>query len=75
MDPGINLIKDFFVNKSERKYANNNNNKDSSLLENKISFITWIQSYSQHFIFFITFERAQLACVVVPVKPFQPNVM
>jgi hypothetical protein len=31
--------------------------------------------YSQHFIFFVTYELSQSARVFVTSKPFQPNVM
>jgi hypothetical protein len=31
--------------------------------------------YSQHFVFLVTYKRAQLARVLVPGKPFQPSVM
>jgi hypothetical protein len=32
-------------------------------------------SYSQHFVFFVTYKLAQLARVFVPGKPFQPSVI
>jgi len=31
--------------------------------------------YSQHFIFFLTYELTEKARVFLPVKPFQPSVM
>jgi hypothetical protein len=50
----------------------------NQLVSYKENEALWTQPqgwYTQHFIFFITYECAHLATVFVPSNPFQPSVM